>query len=329
MSIVKDRREVLEVYAEAAEKKWVIPTFCSENLSTTEAVLSAAKEYGDNTPITIAITNLYDHRSQSRNYTHTKNWELGLKLFLADLEVLTGKDSPFKDLKVMLHLDHIQPEADRELLDWDLTAFSSIMYDASSFPFAENMKRTAEFVERNHDKIVIEGACDEIIDAGGNEVNQLTCPEKAVEYIQKTAVDFVVANLGTEHRASAANLKYHSDLAAEISALIGPKLVLHGCSSVSREQILNLFKDGVCKVNIWTCLERDSSSVLFADMLKNAAKIVGPEKAGQMLASGLLGAAADSSSKANLNYFTSVYRQDIVFTEMKKIVADYLAMWYK
>ncbi len=41
-------------------------------------------------PITIGITNLYSHRSQTLNYTRTGSWEIGLRLFLADIEALTS-----------------------------------------------------------------------------------------------------------------------------------------------------------------------------------------------------------------------------------------------
>ena len=46
MPLVVDRRRVLEIYAMAANKGWVVPTFCSENLTTTEAILAGALEYG-------------------------------------------------------------------------------------------------------------------------------------------------------------------------------------------------------------------------------------------------------------------------------------------
>ncbi|MHB9038595.1 MAG: class II fructose-bisphosphate aldolase, partial [Armatimonadota bacterium] len=229
---------------------------------------------------------------------------------------------------VMVHLDHIQPDLDHELLGWDMNRFSSIMFDASAVPFERNIEQTAQFVEQHGRKIVVEGACDEIVDATGCEVGNLTTPERAEEYISKTGADFIVANLGTEHRASAADLKYHGELARQIKAKIGPKIVLHGCSSVSNEQVRGLFADGVAKVNIWTALERDSSPALLADMVANAAKVAGRDCASKLLNDGYLGSKADCSSKADLGFFTTVHRQDIVFEQMKRIVTAYLEMWY-
>jgi fructose/tagatose bisphosphate aldolase len=333
MPLILDRKQVLDIYAEAGEKKWVIPTFNSENLTTTEAILSGALEYGNSIgkadiPVTIGITNQYSHRSQSVYYTHTRRWDIGLKLFLADLAVLTEKNSPFGNLNVMVHLDHTQWDSDKPLLEWDMKMFSMIMYDASALPFEDNIRHTREFIEKHCHEIVIEGACDEIVDATGDIRSDLTTPDEASRYLEQTGADFIVANLGTEHRASAADLNYHGDLAREISRLTGTKLVLHGTSSVGNDQIRYLFNDGIAKVNIWTILERNSSPVLFEDMVRNASRITGRQKAEAMHRDGLLGENADMVNRASLSHYTTVYRQDIIFSEMKKIVLGYLNLWY-
>jgi fructose/tagatose bisphosphate aldolase len=333
MPLILSRDKVIDIYKVAAQNKWVIPTFNTENLTCTEAILSAALDYSKKInipglPVTIGITNQYSHRSQSVYYTHTRLWDIGLRLFLADIAVLTGKGSPFENLNVMIHLDHTQWDADKPLLGWDMNLFSMIMYDASALPFDENIKLTAEFVEKHGHEIVIEGACDEIVDATGDTRSTLTTPDQAIKYLNKTNCDFIVANLGTEHRASAADLKYHGDMARKISKLTGTKLVLHGTSSVGNDQIRNLFYDGIAKVNIWTILERNSAPVLFEDMVKNSSKITGKEMTDKMIKSELLGNKVDRTSKASLSHYTTAYRQEIIFNEMKKIVIEYFKLWY-
>jgi fructose/tagatose bisphosphate aldolase len=332
MALVTDKKEVLEIYAEAAERKWVIPCICCENLTTVEAILAAVKEYGEkigvhNLPITIAITNCYAHRSQSINYTFTRNWEVGIRLFIEELKVLTASYSPFKDLRVMLHLDHIQHDDDLELLSWDMKPFSSIMFDASTLPFDQNIEATRKFVEKQSKNILIEGACDEIIDAGSGG-NELTSPENAERYMRETGCDLIVANLGTEHRASASELHYYGNLARQIKLKIGAKIVLHGASSVGTEQITKLFDDGVCKVNIWTILERDSATRLFEQMLANASKILGTKQVIEMQKQGLLGDNAGIDGEKSIHFYTTLYRQQIIFDEMKKIVTNFLSIWY-
>lgn len=334
MAVITDRKQVLDIYGEAERNKWVLPCFCSENLTTTEAILAATKEYGDeigreNLPIIIAITCKYDHRTQASYYTHTRRWDLGLKLFLEDIRVLTDKGSPYENLRVMVHLDHVQFAGDKELLSWDMSEFSSIMFDASAVSFKENMKLTKQFVEEQGMKIVVEGACDEIVDAGGKDKSDITSPEKAEEYVSVTGVDLIVANLGTEHRASTKDLIYHSDNAKKIKERIGNRIVLHGASSVPFDQIANLSDDGVCKVNLWTALERDSSPALLKSMVENASKVAGRKAVENLKKAQLLGSKCSSEEKASLGFFTTEYRQNIIFVEMKKIIETYLKLWYR
>ena len=334
MPIITDRQQVLAVYREAEQKRRVLPCFCSENLTTTEAVLAAVKEYGGargvaDLPIILAITCQYDHRTQAAYYTHTRRWDVGLKLFMSDLKVLTDKGSPYENLRVMLHLDHTQYDADKELLSWDMGAFSSIMFDASAAPFDENIRLTRAFVKEHGGRIVVEGACDQIVDAEGNDTSELTTPQRAERYFTETGADLIVANLGTEHRASAAALQYHGELAREIKARVGARIVLHGASSVPAEQVAGLIDDGVCKVNVWTTLERDSSPALLDAMVHNASGVAGARRAGELKAAGLLGPECPTDGKASIEYFTTEYRQNIIFGEMKRIVRGYLEMWYK
>lgn len=334
MPIITDRKQVLDIYREAARSKWVLPCFCTENLTTTESILEATRGHSNekgisDLPVIIAITNQYYHRTQSAYYTHTRRWDVGLKLFLEDLRILTEKGSPYENLRVMVHLDHTQFDEDKELLSWDMGAFSSIMFDASKAHFQENIRLTRQFVKEQGYKIVIEGACDEIVDATGNEKSELTTDEKAEKYFIGTGVDLIVANLGTEHRANGKDLKYYGDYARRIKERIGTRIVLHGASSVPGDQIEHLFDDGICKVNLWTTLERDSSPALLKSMVENASKIAGSAFVEELKGAKLLGVKCASEGKASLEYFTTEYRQSIIFNEMKKVVNGYLRLWYK
>ena len=330
--IVTKFNEVKKVYETAASKGWVLPCLCTENQTTTEAILAACSEYGkkigERIPIQIAITVNYSHRQQAVNYSNADDWKTGLQLYKDDIKALAGEGGKYEDVIVLLHLDHVQFDDDIELINSDLSDYSSIMYDASALPFEKNIESTAAFVKRMKEKILIEGACDEIVDATGTVHNALTTPENAKRYIDETGVDVIVANLGTEHRATGKELMYHGDLAREIKKLIGTKIVLHGTSSVTNDQIKGLFADGVCKVNIWTALERDTSKPLFYDMVRNASKVAGPEIVDKLIEEGYLTEKCRTGEKINIGYFTARYRQRIIFEEMKKMVANYLEMWY-
>ena len=331
MPIITGRENVLAVYEEAARKGWVIPCICSENLTTTEAILTAAAEFAaekgyDRVPVTVAITNQYDHRSQSVNYTHTRRWDIGLKLFRSSLEILA---EVFPNVDILIHLDHAQHDTDAQLLESDLSMYSSVMYDASTLPMEENIRKTADYVRRKGHELLIEGACDEIVDATGTARCEITDAVKCACYMKETGVDIVVANLGTEHRASGQDLHYYGDAARAIQAQIGPRICLHGTSSVSNDQIGKLFDDGICKVNIWTALERDSAPALTEFMVKNAALCGGAKLEQKLIDEGYLTQQSKTGQRPSLQHFTATARQAIVFEEMKAIVRSYLELWYR
>lgn len=331
MPIITGRENVLAVYEEAAKKGWVLPCICSENLTTTEAILTAASEYAkekgyDRVPITLAITNQYDHRSQSTFYTSTRRWDIGLKLFRASIDILAPA---FPNVDILIHLDHAQHDTDAEMLESDMSMYSSVMYDASTLPMEENIAKTKAYVQRKGNELLIEGACDEIVDASGEARCEITSAEKCERFMKETGVDVVVANLGTEHRASGQDLHYYCDAARAIKAKIGPRICLHGTSSASNDQIGKLFEDGICKVNIWTALERDASPALTEWIVKNAAKCGGPKVEQKLIEEGYLTESSKTDNKASLRHFTTAARQEIIFEEMKKIVRGYLDLWYR
>jgi len=331
MPIITGRANVLKVYEEAARKGWVIPCFCTENLTTTEAIIAAASEYAtdngmERIAVTLAITNQYALRSQSVYYTHTRRWDIGLKLFYADASIAI---EAYPNVDLLLHLDHSQFDTDAGLLNGDLSKFSTVMYDASELPMEENILRTAEFVRRKHDEIMIEGACDEIVDAGGEQHNDITDAARCEDYVRRTGVDMVVANLGTEHRASSKSLHYYQDAACAIRDRIGHKIVLHGTSSVSNDQLTTLFSDGICKVNIWTCLERDSAPALTEFIVKNVSRSGGSALESKLIQEGYLTKQSRKDEKPDISVFTTTARQQVIYPEMKRIVRSYFEMWCK
>jgi len=334
MPLVVDRSKVLDIYAEAEQKKWVLPTFNAENLTSCEAILEAVDKFGKSKnikdlPIIIGITNKYPSRPQTVYYTQTRNWKVGMRLFLADLEVLTSIDSPYHNLRVMIHIDHMQWDLDEELQNWDMNSFSSLMYDASTLPLEQNIEKTSSFVEKYNKEIVIEGASDEIGATRISENNWVSNAAQAEKYYKETGVDLIVTDLGTEHRTDNANLSYKSELAKDITRRIGPKLCLHGTSSVLPDKLNNLFDDGIRKVNVWTILERDGAKSLFHHMIENASKIVGPERANELYKADLLGEKSALDEPLSLDYFPTTYRQEIIFRSMIQTITDYLHLWYK
>src|SRR5581483_6394209 len=332
MPLILTRPDVLKVYAEAASRRWVHPSFSTENLTTTEAILAAALEHSKQIgqpdfPITIALTHRYPERPQSIAYSPTGDPVMGMRLFHADLRALMSPDSPYAKLRILVHLDHGQMEADADALDSPEGVFSSVMFDASALPFEENIQATRQYVDKHRETVVVEGACDTIAHVGESRSTPCTAPDEAERYYRQTGVDWIVANLGTEHRAGVAKLSYRDDVAREICRRIGPRLSLHGTSSVLPERLGRLFEDGVGKANFWTALERDSSAELFSAMVEHAAECAGANTVKSLRERDLLGPKVVATVPASIDYCTTRYRQTIVFNTMRRIVGSFLSRW--
>ena len=296
MPLVTDPLEVEEIYAEAREKDISLACFCTESPQGTEAILKAtaemAHEYGiKNPPAIISATGNYRPSPQLQFYTATKDALVGFRALLSDVETLVSPGSPYEGVRVMLHLDHAQPDIDGELLVPEvLEKLATIMFDCSHYPMEENIARTARFVEESRNLVRVEGAVDEIFEAGtGTPQNVQTDPQVAERYVWETGVFLIVPNVGTEHRAAREEAKYNSALAQQISARVGKMLVLHGSSSLFPEDLPKLKEDGVIKVNIWTLLGRVGSQGVAESIVRELGNILDEEQMRALEKEGYLG----------------------------------------
>ena len=160
------------------------------------------------------------------------------------------------DLPICLHLDHGPDfETCKSCIDG---GFTSVMIDASSKPFEENIEITKKVVEYAHDHgVVVEaelgslaGVEDDVKVAA--EDSSYTRPEEVEEFVQKTGCDSLAIAIGTSHGAykfkpeqCTRNEKgilvpppLRFDILEEVSKrLPGFPIVLHGASSVMPEYV--------------------------------------------------------------------------------------------
>lgn len=96
--------------------------------------------------------------------------------------------------------------------------------------------------------------------------------EQAVNYVDSTGVDFLVADLGTEQQSSSSgNVQYLKQRATGLTAALGRKmLVPHGTSSLGREQMETLPEDGIVRVNMWTKIAREAGRYAAFSLFKRA-----------------------------------------------------------
>ena len=156
-------------------------------------------------------------------------------------------------LPIVLHLDHGDSfETCRSCIE---DGFTSVMIDASSKPFAENIAITRQVVEYAHDHgVVVEaelgtlaGIEDEVMVSA--EDSSYTRPEEVEEFVAKTGCDSLAIAIGTSHGAykfkPGTKPQLRFDVLEEVSRrLPGFPIVLHGSSSVPQEFVEKINRYG-------------------------------------------------------------------------------------
>jgi len=258
---------------------------------------------------------------------------LGVNLMFSDIQAFMGETSPYRNLRVMPHLDHAFPWIDGDILNDFVGDFASVMCDASEKPFDENIELTAGYVERVRRRVVVEGAVDEIFEFGGNgEKNEPTTPEQAKRFLRETGVDIIVPNVGTEHRVTTERLKYLSDSARKISAEVGKILCLHGTSSVDPRELYRLPEDGFVKINIYTILAVSGGQSVARHVIENLGNIFDENTLTGMVEENVLGRSVlakdygntKNSIKPKLEYVTNPRRRDAWFGAVKGRCKDFM-----
>jgi fructose-bisphosphate aldolase class II len=143
-----------------------------------------------------------------------------------------------------VHLDHGDEETCYSCIDSGF--YSSVMIDASHEPFDKNVEITRRVVERAHAKgLSVEselgmlGGVEEDIKVDEKHA-MLTDPEDAVRFVKLTGCDSLAVAIGTSHGAYKfmGSQGLHFERLAEIQkALPGFPLVMHGSSSVPKEEV--------------------------------------------------------------------------------------------
>lgn len=218
---------------------------------------------------------------------------LNVKLSTDFMSVLTDPAwSDYGAVHISHHYDHghhTLPDGtvskDEFLRDEEILGlFSSVMFDDSHSPFAQNVKNSRdykEFLDSRGIPKVVEGCLEEVAaGGGGKESSEFTRPDDIVNFLEKTGFDLVVPNIGTES-INARPVGVQWQILEELNRLgVGPRLVVHGFSSIRSlpvDEQRRLGELGVVGMNAWSyipqvigrgCLERASALVEHHDSEK-------------------------------------------------------------
>jgi len=337
MPIVTDPDESAAIFKEVAEKNVAIPCYGTENVDTTEVILRATKEIGQELgvarpPIIIGFTSRYPFRKQLENYTGLADAVEGFLAVRSDLERLCRPDGPFANIRVMVNLDHAHPGVDEDIIEMGKGLLSSVMYDCSDYPMDENIRMTSDAVKRLERYVLVEGCVDEIYGPEAGTGFDMTKPEDAARFLEQTRVPLIVVNVGTEHRAAAGgHALYSGERARAIRDRVGKCMVLHGASSLGDTRLDELPDDGFVKVNTWTMVERVGGQAVVLDAFEHLDGILYPHQVEELRDKGWLTAeraAQLAHATPSLDYFTHARRRNgawvpVVLDLLKQSLRDF------
>lgn len=248
----------IEIIKKARKDKYAIGQF---NVSTDEqikAIIEVAKDL--KSPVIIGTS------ESEREF-------IGTKQAVALVEVWRKETG----LPIILNADHCKSFASiKEVVD---AGYDMVQFDGSGLSFEENIKTTRQIVEYAKSKnpeIIVEAELGYL--RGSSEIHKekieikeedLTKPDEAREFIEKTGIDILAVVIGNTHGIEIEEEPpLFLDRLEEIQKVV-PRtfLVLHGGSKTPEKDIKGAIKLGIVKININTELR-----IAYSDALEREIK---------------------------------------------------------
>lgn len=133
--------------------------------------------------------------------------------------------------------------------------FSSVMFDGSVKPYAENIAETREIVKLAHAMgATVEGEIGHVGDAAEGLSSMYTTAEEAKAYADAAGVDALAVAIGSAHGVYKKKPMLNIARLKEIAAAVDLPLVLHGGSGLSDDDFAQSIMGGIAKVNVFTDL---------------------------------------------------------------------------
>lgn len=226
-----------EMLNKARDGKYAVGQFNINNLEWTKAILLTAQEL--NSPVILGVSE-------------------GAGKYMCGYRTVVGMvNGMLKELNitvpVALHLDHGSFEGAKACIN---AGFSSIMFDGSHYPIAENIEKTTQLV---HTCDVLGLSLEaEVGSIGGEEDGVIGAGEcadpdecKAIADLGVTMLAAGIGNIHGKYPENWAGLSFET-LAAVKEKVGDMPLVLHGGTGIPADMIKKAISLGVAKINVNT-----------------------------------------------------------------------------
>ena len=237
---------IKEMLEKARREHYAVGAFDASTIEMAMAIVEAAEE--EKSPV--IVMGLTPDLQQGN--------EKMLTYWTESLKDLAKKAS----VPVCLHLDHAR---DMNFLKRCVDAgFTSVMYDASEYPFEENVRLSKEAADYAHKYgatveaelgHVGDGIVSGVIKEDGNYDNPedyLTNPEEMKRFIAETGVDCLAVAVRTSHGVYVHEPKLDFERLELLNSISDIPMVVHGGSETPDDQIKKAISLGVTKLNIYS-----------------------------------------------------------------------------
>lgn len=218
----------------AKKNKIAIPQFNINNLEWTKYILEECNI--NNSPVILGVS------ESAMKYMG------GCKTVVSIIRSLDNELNI--KVPVVIHLDHgSSVEICKEAID---SGFTSVMIDASAFPFNENIAKTKAVVEYAEKfTVTVEAELGSI----GEDSNYYTKIDDAKIFVEETRIDSLAPSIGTVHGIYKEKPNLDIELCTKLSKEVPIPLVLHGGSGLDELTLKKVINAGICKININTELQ--------------------------------------------------------------------------
>ncbi len=236
-----------DLMADAESEGYAIGYFECWSLESLLAVTDAAE--ATQSPVLVGFSGIYlNHPDRVRSDTLSVYSKMGLEVCkqASTPTALVFNESPNQNW----------------VIDAINQGFGLVMFSDERLPFADQIARIRKIVEIAHQKgVAVEGEIESIPGIAGNMNDvpvdiRLTSIEIAHEFVEKTGVDAFAVNIGQMHLHGKHPVHLNLDLLKELHSALDVPLVLHGSTSVSREDLAVAVKYGIRKINLGSVLKR-------------------------------------------------------------------------
>ena len=224
-----------EMFKKAYEGGYAVGAFNVNNMEIIQGIVGAAAEL--KSPLILQVS------AGARKYANPTYLKK-----LVEAAVIEAGDIP-----IALHLDHGSYEGCYKAME---AGFSSVMFDGSHYPIAENIEKTQELVKVTSERGLSLEA--EVGSIGGEEDGVVGKGEVAdaqeCKSIADLGVTMLAAGIGNIHGKYPSNWQGLAfDALEEINTACGNMpLVLHGGTGIPEDMIKKAISLGVSKINVNT-----------------------------------------------------------------------------